>query len=303
MALQLDITAIGMGERSRGRFPLPPLNPARQIDVTGDGGVLKEVLEYGAGAQVPHPDDDVCVHYARWLREDGIELGGSYKKPFRYKLGQGSQGDVICQGCDLGVATMSRGEKSIFIIRSDYGYGDDGSGDVVPPNSELIYEVQLLRWNERDVIGDGGILLELLDEPGVPASERPPLEGQPPEGAEVLIKWSGRVCQNSSEGWVKCDGRVFATSANADQDFELVRLGRESPPLHPIRSKLPIGIDKAIRMMNKGSRALITCEPRYTLVESGRNVVPSGVTVQFELELHDWNTEQNERDERARARK
>ena len=303
MALQLDITAIGMGERSRGRFPLPPLNPARQIDVTGDGGVLKEVLEYGAGAQVPHPDDDVCVHYARWLREDGIELGGSYKKPFRYKLGQGSQGDVICQGCDLGVATMSRGEKSIFIIRSDYGYGDDGSGDVVPPNSELIYEVQLLRWNERDVVGDGGILLELLDEPGVPASERPPLEGQPPEGAEVLIKWSGRVCQNSSEGWVKCDGRVFATSANADQDFELVRLGRESPPLHPIRSKLPIGIDKAIRMMNKGSRALITCEPRYTIVESGRNVVPSGVTVQFELELHDWNTEQNERDERARARK
>ena len=56
-------------------LPLPPLCPARQVDITGDGGVLKEVLEPGAGVLVPQPDDDVCVHYVRWLSEDGIELG------------------------------------------------------------------------------------------------------------------------------------------------------------------------------------------------------------------------------------
>ena len=54
-------------------LPLPPLCPARQVDITGDGGVLKEVLEPGAGVLVPQPDDDVCVHYVRWLSEDGIE--------------------------------------------------------------------------------------------------------------------------------------------------------------------------------------------------------------------------------------
>ena len=55
-------------------LPLPQLSPARQIDITGDGGVLKEVLVPGAGALVPQPDDDVSVHYVRWLLEDGVEL-------------------------------------------------------------------------------------------------------------------------------------------------------------------------------------------------------------------------------------
>ena len=71
--------ARGLAERAAAMpekypLPLPQLSPARQVDITGDGGVLKEVLETGAGELVPQPDDDVCVHYVRWLREDWVEL-------------------------------------------------------------------------------------------------------------------------------------------------------------------------------------------------------------------------------------
>ena len=56
------------------RRPLPRLSPARKVDITGDGGVLKEVLKPGVGSLVPQPDDEVCLHYTRWLREAGVDV-------------------------------------------------------------------------------------------------------------------------------------------------------------------------------------------------------------------------------------
>ena len=49
--------------------------------------------------------------------------------------------------CCVDASQMSLGEKSILHITSDYAYGPDGAGGVIPPNADLDFEVQLLEIN------------------------------------------------------------------------------------------------------------------------------------------------------------
>ena len=57
---------------------------------------------------------------------------------------------------------MKRGEKAVFTIRSDYAYGAEGSGDKIPGNATLVFEVELLRWNEKEITPDGGVYLKVF---------------------------------------------------------------------------------------------------------------------------------------------
>ena len=138
---------------------------------------------------------------------------------------------------------MKRGEKALFTIRSDYGYGADGSGDKIPGNATLLFEVELLRWNEREVTTDGGVFLKPLDKKGTGWRH-------PDRNDEVLVKYEGRV-----------NGVAFTSSTN--KDFELVKLGVPTCPLPP-------GVERAIcKEMKKGSNALITCKAEYAFGELG----------------------------------
>jgi FKBP-type peptidyl-prolyl cis-trans isomerase len=211
------------------------------VDITGDGGLLKEVLVEGAGNEMPQKNDDVCVHYVGTLQSDGSKFDSSRDRstPFTFKLGQGK----VIKGWDEGVATMKRGEKALFTIRSDYGYGADGSGDKIPGNATLLFEVELLRWNEREVTTDGGVFLKPLDKKGTGWRH-------PDRNDEVLVKYEGRV-----------NGVAFTSSTN--KDFELVKLGVPTCPLPP-------GVERAIcKEMKKGSNALITCKAEYAFGEHG----------------------------------
>jgi len=150
------------------------------LALTEDGGVTKEILVEGTGEELPHTHDDVCVHYVGTLQSDGSQFDSSRDRqaPFTFKLGQGK----VIKGWDVGVATMKRGEKSILTIRSDYAYGPEGSGDKIPGNATLIFEVELLRWNERDVTADGGVFLKPKDKKGTgclpPSPSRAPCAGR-----------------------------------------------------------------------------------------------------------------------------
>lgn len=53
----------------------------------------------------------------------------------------------VIKGWDEGVMKMSLGEKAKLTISPDFGYGARGAGGVIPPNAELIFEVELLKIN------------------------------------------------------------------------------------------------------------------------------------------------------------
>jgi peptidylprolyl isomerase len=119
---------------------------------TGGGAVGQETtmpsgLKYvdevvGTGAS-PTPGQIVTVNYVGTL-ENGTKFDSSYDRnqPFKFPIGQGR----VIHGWDEGVMTMKVGGKRKLMIPPDLGYGARGAGKI-PPNSTLIFEVELLAVN------------------------------------------------------------------------------------------------------------------------------------------------------------
>lgn len=90
----------------------------------------------------------IVVHYRGWLYDDeaddnkGIEFDASYsREPFTIPLGAG----VVVKGWEEGLVGMKTGGIRKLIIPPELAYGSNGAGDVIPPDSALIFEVELLQ--------------------------------------------------------------------------------------------------------------------------------------------------------------
>ena len=92
------------------------------------------------------PGDTVSVHYLGSL-VDGTVFDTSWNRgrPFTTQIGVG----MVIQGWDQGVMQMSLGEKAKLEITSDFGYGPQGAGGVIPPNADLNFEVELLAIGDQ----------------------------------------------------------------------------------------------------------------------------------------------------------
>mmetsp|Transcript_27950 Transcript_27950/g.37777 ORF Transcript_27950/g.37777 Transcript_27950/m.37777 type:complete len:110 (+) Transcript_27950:73-402(+) len=108
-------------------------------------GVEKETLKAGDGVNFPKKGDTVTMHYTGTLSSNGKKFDSSVDRgqPFKTRIGVGQ----VIQGWDEGVPTMSLGEKAVLRMTSDYGYGSQGAGGVIPPNADLTFEVELLKIN------------------------------------------------------------------------------------------------------------------------------------------------------------
>ena len=100
-----------------------------------------EILQPGEG-QAAENGNTLTVHYIGYL-EDGTKFDSSVDRgqPFQVVLGAGQ----VIQGWDLGLVGIKVGEIRRLFIPSAYGYGEQGAGNgAIPPNANLIFEVQLL---------------------------------------------------------------------------------------------------------------------------------------------------------------
>ena len=108
-----------------------------------DSGLEWEVLQKGSG-NTPEPGKTVTVHYTGWLDEAG-EPGKKFdssvdrNQKFSFQIGIG----MVIAGWDEGVMGMKIGEKRRLYIPADLGYGSRGAGASIPPNSALIFDVEL----------------------------------------------------------------------------------------------------------------------------------------------------------------
>jgi peptidylprolyl isomerase len=112
---------------------------------TTPSGLEYKILRRGVGP-TPEPGDKVVVHYVGLL-EDSTKFDSSFdrKKPFKFVIGMGK----VIKGWDEGVMMMREGGKRELVIPPDLGYGSRGIGKI-PPNSTLIFQVELLDIIKKD---------------------------------------------------------------------------------------------------------------------------------------------------------
>jgi FKBP-type peptidyl-prolyl cis-trans isomerase len=126
-------------------FALAPNVARAEPETTLTASGLKYIdVKPGTGA-TPKIGQTVTVHYTGWLYVNGakgkkFDSSRDRGEPFDFPLGMGQ----VIKGWDEGLETMKVGGKRTLIIPPELGYGARGAGGAIPPNSWLIFDVELL---------------------------------------------------------------------------------------------------------------------------------------------------------------
>ncbi|XP_077424747.1 peptidyl-prolyl cis-trans isomerase FKBP4 [Vanacampus margaritifer] len=225
------------------------------ITLNKDGGILKLVKREGTGTELPMTGDKVFVHYVGTLL-DGTHFDSSRDRgeKFSFKLGKGQ----VIKAWDIGVGTMKEGEICQLICKPEYGYGSSGCPPKIPPDSTLVFEVELFEFQGDDLTEDedGGLIRRIITK-GQPYC-------RPNEGSSVEVTVEGSY-----------EGRVFD---KRDIKFEI----GDADSLD-----LPAGAEKAIMAMEEGEEALFHIKSKYGFGHAGnaKYNIPGGALLQYKIKL------------------
>ncbi|KAJ3681216.1 hypothetical protein LUZ60_015705 [Juncus effusus] len=242
------------------QFDVELLSWSSVKDICKDGGIFKKVLKEGEKWENPRDPDEVFVKYEARL-EDGTVVSKSDGVEFTVKEG------YFCPALATAVKTMKRTEKALLTVKPQYGFGEKGrpgSGEekTVPPNANLMIDLELVSWKTVTEIGDDKKIIKKILKEG---------EGyeKPNEGAVVKVKLIGKL-EN---------GTIFTKKGHEGQEFEFKTDEEE----------VVAGLDKAVMSMKKGEIAQITIPPLHAFGSSESKqdlaVVPPDSTVIYEVEL------------------
>lgn len=125
-------------------FAFASMASAEVQTVTTPSGLKYQDQVVGSGAEAAK-GKTVAVHYTGWLDQNGTKgekFDSSVDRgtPFEFPLGAG----MVIKGWDEGVAGMKVGGKRRLLIPSALAYGQRGAGGAIPPNANLIFDVELL---------------------------------------------------------------------------------------------------------------------------------------------------------------
>jgi peptidylprolyl isomerase len=214
---------------------------------TTASGLRFEEIEVGTGVQ-PKKGDFVQVHYTGWLT-NGTKFDSSLDRgqPFEFKLGAGQ----VIRGWDEGLSTMKVGGRRKLYIPPDLGYGARGAGGVIPPNAELVFEVELL--------GIRSVELQIVE---IEEGTGP----QPREGQLVKVHYTG---------WL-ADGTKFDSSVDRGEPLEFnVGLGQ-----------VIAGWDIGVASMKVGGKRKLIIPPEMAYGKRGYpGVIPPNAVLTFEVHL------------------
>jgi peptidylprolyl isomerase len=120
---------------------------------------LQYIITKKSGAKKPAAGTNVFIHYAGYL-EDGslfdssiVDVLKTFGKLDESRAAQGGyqpipfqagKKDGLIPGFIEGIEQLAIGDKAVIFIPSKLGYGEAGAGGVIPPNANIIFEIELL---------------------------------------------------------------------------------------------------------------------------------------------------------------
>lgn len=134
--------ALIIGTAGTAAIAAAPAAPAKTTGkpTTTASGLKYFVLSPGKG-EVAKSGNLVKMQYTGWLT-DGKKFDSSLDRneAFEFRLGAG----MVIKGWDEGIQGMKVGEKRQLQIPAKLGYGERGAGGVIPPNADLVFDVELV---------------------------------------------------------------------------------------------------------------------------------------------------------------
>ena len=230
-------------------------NVCNGIDVTEkqDGGVIKVINQEGSGDETPNEGATVYVHYVGTL-EDGTQFDSSRGrgKPLNFPLGIGH----VIAGWELGVPTMKKGEICTLTCKPEYAYGKPGKPPTIPQDTTLVFEIELLGWDDEYVTLDRLVSKKIL--------KKGKGNDRVSDGGSVEVHLIGKVGE-----------RIFD---ERDAQF-IVGEGGESDIIP--------AVDAAVKIMKKDEIALVNCDSSYAFGDKGRQEwgIEPNMSVQYEIHL------------------
>jgi len=123
-------------------------NEARApIDILGDGGIMKLILQDGVGEITAKVDQEVDINFVGTL-VDGTEFvrEDSHDEPFQIFLGNDPE---AVKGIHEALKTMKQGERAEITLKPEYAYGEDGLEGKVAPNTVVIFDLLCIEFRDR----------------------------------------------------------------------------------------------------------------------------------------------------------
>jgi FKBP-type peptidyl-prolyl cis-trans isomerase len=148
-SLHASATAAAMSA-CLSKLNLPPTataGPVKPPTLTEAPVTLADGLQYidvqkGCGP-VAKSGSTISLEYTGWLQSTGKKFDSSYDRsgsPLSFALGQGK----VIKGFDEGILGTQQGGTRRIIIPAALAYGTAGSPPTIPPNSVLIFDIQML---------------------------------------------------------------------------------------------------------------------------------------------------------------
>lgn len=233
---------------------------------TTDSGLQIAILNEGDGGDAAEMNDTVTVDFTLWVADSGRFFTGSTTsgEPFVFPVGS----EMVFPGWNEGVVGMTVGEKRQLLIPAELGLGEDSFGEIVPPNSDLLMQVEMLdiqKPRKATVVDEGDYT---VTDSGLKYVDLVEGDGDMPEaGQTVVVHYTG---------WLE-DGVQFDSSLDRGQPFPFT-LGTGS---------VIAGWDEGVATMKVGTVRQLVIPAELGYGASGSGPIPPGATLIFEVELLD----------------
>jgi peptidylprolyl isomerase len=265
-----------------GAAPATPPEISGEEITTASGLVY---IDFGPGTgEEAQTGDRLAVNYSGWLQATSVLFDTSLDQATAYTVVLGSGG--VIKGWEEGLVGMKEGGKRRLIIPPGLAYGEAGQGDTIPPNSTLIFDIELI-----DILARAPSPTPTLpaQTPGTPADSPPEVTGETVTlstglqyidfvvGTGEEAKRGDRVAVNYT-GWLKATGRRFDTSVD------------DATPLNVVIGAGGVieGWEQGLPGMKEGGkrRLIIPAALAYGAAGQGDSI-PANADLIFDVELVD----------------